>query len=256
MNKLVSILFLLAPAFVIAQDRQVLKGKAIADQLTVDFLVVKNTTANSSVEGSEDGGFTVEVAIGDVLEFSAPVFKPLYHTITARDFLEELFVVKLDPVAVMLDEVELTGLTGNLAIDSKNTNVILLNDLFDPAVINMNVVPENALGNVNFVAIFGMIKNAISKSEPPKARSKRDTPQPRPAEQKSFSKVLQESYPESFFTQTIGVPREKLGLFLNFCNLDAKRYLLDPKNEAELIDYLKKKYGQYQNQTPNQVYEN
>jgi len=256
MNKLAYLLFLLFPLATLAQDRQSLKGKAIADQLTVDFLVVKNTTASTSVEGGEGADFALEVAIGDVLEFSAPIFKPLYHTVTARDFLEELFVVRLEPMAVVLDEVQVTGLTGNLAIDSKNTRVILLNDLFDPAVINMNVVPENPLGNMNFLAIFGMIKNAISKSEPSKVRSKRDTPQPRPAEQKLFSKVLFESFPESFFTETIGVPREKLGLFLNFCNLDAKRYLLDPKNEAELIEYLKKKYTQYQNQSPNQVYEN
>lgn len=256
MSKLVIVLFLFVPVIMTAQERQKLKGKAIADQLTVDFLVVKNTTAVTSVEAGEEADFTVEAAIGDVLEFSAPIFKPLYHTVTARDFLDELFVVKLEPMAVVLDEVQVTGLTGNLAIDSKNTRVILLNNLFDPAVINMNVVSENPLGNMNFVAIFGLIKNAISPSKPSKAYSKREAPQPPRIEHKLFSKVLQESYPESFFTETIGVPKEKLGLFLNFCNLDAKRYLLDPKNEVELIDYLKKKYTQYQNQSPNQVYEN
>ncbi|ALM49682.1 hypothetical protein AMR72_12680 [Flavobacterium psychrophilum] len=255
MNKLVAILFFLLPVLVIAQERQQLKGRAISDQLTVDFLIVKNTTSNASVEGNEEGGFVIETAIGDVLEFSAPIFKPLYYTVTVRDFKEELFVVRMETKALMLDEVQVSGLTGNLAIDSKNTKVILLNGLFDPAEINKNLVPANPMGNVDFVAIFGLIKNLISSSEPTKMYSKRDAPPPPRVEHKLFSKVLQESYPESFFTETIGVPREKLGLFLNFCNAEAKRYLLDPKNEADLIAYLKKKYAQYQNQSPNQVYE-
>lgn len=256
MNKLIAIVLFLVPMAALAQDRQSLKGKAIADLLTVDFLVVKNTTANTSSEGGEEGCFTIDAAIGDVLEFSAPVFKPLYHTVTARDFLEELFVVKLETVGVVLDEVQLTGLTGNLATDSKNTNVILLNRMFDPAEINKNLATSNPLGNMDFVAIFGLVKDLLWPSKAAKAYSKRDMPQPPRVEHKLFSKIVFESFPESFFTETIGVPREKLGLFLNFCNLDAKRYLLDPKNEAELVEYLKKKYTQYQNQSPNQVYEN
>ena len=243
MNKYTLILFLILPAVVLSQDRKLLKGKAIADIMKVDELSVKNVATNTSVSVDDEGNFTIGAKIGDVLEFSSILFKAQKHTLIASDFQEELFVIRMEPLAILLDEVQLTGLTGDLAIDSKKLKTDkLFNSEFNASVINLNVVPENALGNMNFIALAGMLYNAVfpSSGDAPKK------PVYKPIEHKSFSKVLQESYPVSFFTETIGVPKERLGLFLNFCNEGAKRYLLDPKNEADLIAYLKNKYIQYQ----------
>lgn len=243
MNKYTIILFLLLPAVVLSQDRKLLKGKAIADIMTVDELTVNNITATTSVLVNDEGNFTIEAKQGDVLEFTSILFKAQKHTLTANDFKEELFVIRMEPVAILLDEVQLSGLTGNLAIDSKRIKTDkLFNSGFDASVINLNVVPDNALGNMNFIALAGMLYNAVFPSSGDTTKK----PVYKPVEHKSFSKVLQESYPLSFFTDTIGVPKERLGLFLNFCNDGAKRYLLDPKNEADLITHLKNKYIQYQ----------
>lgn len=227
---MVSIIFFLFPFILFAQERQSLKGKAIADIMLVEDLKVKNLNTNVSVVTDAEGNFTISASEGDVLEFSSPTFKTYAHTLTKTDFKEELFVVRVEPVATMLDEVVVTGLTGNLAVDSKNTKVILLNtkfkDDFDASQINMGIAGGFSL----------------------------DTPKKRPeypeVEHRLFSKILLETYPESFFTETIKVPREKLGLFLHFCDNEAKRYLLMPKNEAELIAYLKERYISFTRQSP------
>lgn len=245
MNKFILFLFTLSPAITLCQERQLLKGKVISDRIVAQNLIVKNKTVNITTVTDNEGNFTVEAGVNDVLEFSSEIFKTREHILSSRDFKEELFVVRVEPSSNMLDEVVLTGLTGNLAIDSKKTKVILLNNLFDPAEINKNVVTANPLGNLNFAALLGMAASAIL----PKPKSIEDIYKNVPAvKHKPFSKVVQENFPESFFTETVGIPREKLGLFLNFCNVEAKRYLLDPKHKEELIAYLKKKYIQYQYQ--------
>lgn len=249
MNKIISIVFILIPFLVFAQDRRLLHGKAIADVMQVEYLNVKNNTTGTSLVTDAEGNFIINARPGDVLEFSSEIFNMLTHTLTDKDFKEELFVIRVEPKSIILDEVEISGLTGMLSLDSRTTDVALLNtrfkDEFDAKVINMGL--NNYSGNMNFVAIFGMIANAIF----PVSKSSQDKPEYAKVEHKSFSKILKETYPESFFTETIKVPREKLGLFLHFCNEGAKRYLLDPKNEAELIAYLKERYVQFVNQSPN-----
>lgn len=253
MNKLLFVLFTLFPAVALCQDRQLLKGKVVADMIKADNLTVKNLTADTSTVTDAEGNFSINARVDDILEFSSIIFKTLEHTLKSKDFKEELFVVRVEPSAIILDEVQLTGLSGNLAIDSKNTKVILLNNLIESAAeINKNVHPNNPNLNMNYIAIAELIGRAIFPGSKSKASSNKDAVYRKASvEHKSFSKVLNESFPESFFTKTIGVPKEKLGLFLHFCNEDAKRYLLDPKNEDELIAYLKKKYVQYQYQTDN-----
>jgi hypothetical protein len=257
MKNLTAFVFFLLPVLLFSQQRQLLFGKAIADEAVVEFLSIKNLSTDVTVAANEQGSFSINAIQGDVLEFSSPLFKTLNHTLTANDLKEELFVVRLEPSAILLDDVELTGLTGNLMIDSKNTDVILLNEKFkgdfDASVLNLGRVVDNPGGNMNFLAIFGVLANAISPKEPKKqsGASKDNIYAKAKVEHKTFSKLLAESYPESFFTETIKVPREKLGLFLQFCNDGAKRYLLDPKNEAELIVYLKERYARFSNQNQN-----
>lgn len=243
-------LFTLSPAIALCQERQLLKGRVISDRLTAEHLVVKNKTANIITVTDNEGNFTVEAGVNDVLEFSSEVFKTLEHTLNSRDLKEELFVVRVEPSSTMLDEVVLTGLTGNLAIDSKNTKVILFNNYIESAAeINKNVHPENPNLNMNYIAIAQLIGRAIFPDSKSKTGSNKDAVYRKASvEHKPFSKVVQENFPESFFTETVGIAKEKLGLFLSFCNADAKRYLLDPKNKDELIAYLKKKYIQYQYQ--------
>lgn len=255
MKDIIAFVLFFLPTLFFAQERHIVYGKAIADEMTIEFLEVKNTTTGVAGKVNEQSSFTINAKEGDVLEFTAPAFKTLQYTLTAIDVKEELFVVRLVPSAILLDDIELSGLTGSLYIDSKNTDVVLLNekfkDDFDPSLLNLGRVVDNPSMNLNFIAVYGLLADALSSSDSKnkKGSSKDKLYANAKVEQKSFSKILQESYSESFFTEIIKVPREKLGLFLNFCNDGAKRYLLDPKNESELIAYLKERYLRFANLT-------
>lgn len=250
MNKLLIVLLLLVPAVFVGQERRLLKCKAISDEFKAVEVTVKNLNSQSTVVTDSEGDFSIEAAVGDILEFSSLTFKKHSHTIKPQDFKEELVVIRLEPVAIVLDEVNVVGMTGNLAIDSKKLAVDkLFNKDFDASVINLNVVPENPLGNMNFMAIFGLLADAVS---PPKSKPRpRDRGYHPSVYHPPFSVVVQQNYPLSFFTDTVQIPKEKLALFLHFCNQDAKRYLLEPKNEADLIAFLKSKYTLYLNQPEN-----
>ena len=250
-NTIAFVLFFL-PMLFFAQDRQIVYGKAIADEMAIEFLTVKNLTSGVAGTVNEQASFSISAKAGDEIEFSAPAFKVLKHTLTDRDIKEELFVVRLEASAILLDGVELSGLTGSLYIDSKSTEVMNVNqkfkDEFNTSLLNLGRVVDNPSMNLNVLGVFGMLADAIGPSGPKNDRKSKDKAYANAkADQKSFSKILKEVYPESFFTDIIKVPREKLALFLNFCNDGAKRYLLDPKNETELIAYLKERYTRFAN---------
>lgn len=245
-------IILLLPFLVVAQDIRKLSGVAIADQSSVDFLTVINTGRSIEVKSDDNGNFMIDAASGDVLEFSSPTFNVFTHVVSAQDFKEDLFVVRMVPSAILLDEVSLTGLTGSLAIDSKKTEVMLFSHMFDPAAINLNVVNDNPLGNLNFVAMFGMLYNTIfpaKKSYFIKDHLYKDSKSS--VQHRKFSSILMETHRETFFTDTLKIPKERLVMFLHSCNKDAKRYLLDPKNETELIEFLKSRYLVYELQYKN-----
>ncbi|MHA3788208.1 peptidase associated/transthyretin-like domain-containing protein [Flavobacterium hauense] len=254
MKNLIAITCFVLPLLGLAQDRPSLHGKAISDETTVEFLIVKNLTTNATANGNESGSFIINAKEGDVLEFSCITFTTVTHTLSAKDIKEELFVVRLVPSAILLDEIALSGLTGSLYIDSKNTDVLLLNDKFkddfDAAALNLGRVNNNPNMNLDFISILGAVAGAVySAMSPESSHSKpsggKAAYRPSSVEQISFSKILRESYPESFFTDTIKIPRERLALFLISCNDTAKRYLIDPKNEQELIAYLKERYSKF-----------
>jgi hypothetical protein len=239
MNKLLFLLMLL-PSFAPAQERQLLRGKAITDELKIESLSVYNISGETSTESNGEGDFSIYAKEADTLMFSSIGFNELRVILTAKDLKEELFVVRLESGVTMLDEVVVNKLTGSLAADSKNIKTLTINSLFDPADINKDIIIETGIGGVNFIAVFNMV---FKKKKAPVKASVYQTFMPPP--HKLFADVVRGSFPEKFFTESLKIPIEKVPLFLQFCDDGSKRYLLDPRNEFQLIEYLNAKSHEY-----------
>ncbi len=247
MNKVLALFIALLPTALLAQERQALKGKVITDIGNVGDLSVTNKAADTGAITDADGNFTLFARAGDTLQFRGEMYRPLAVVLKQADFAEAFFVVKVDPVATMLDEVVVTGLTGNLAADSKTIKTMQVNTWFDPVEINKNVLPEASFGGANWITGFSQL---FKKKKPPKRAVAYQMPE-NYVEKTLFSEVVRKSYPDSFFTETLTIPVRFIGAFLDFCEKDAKQYLQMKQNEPELLEYLKNKSAEFLKQNPD-----
>lgn len=245
-NTLLLLFALLLPSYaVFAQKppRQVLFGRVIADTLRVENLSVLNVTSNIGAITDDKGEFSLYARPTDTLFFSSITFRSVYMVLKEKDFLSSPLVIKLDVNVTVLDEVIITPnpLSGDLEKDSKGTKTRVISSGFDsgglirsdlprPTTRINNALPqtESQLTGVNFVQIFNQL-----------FKKRKKTDKQLYLKEQSFTDAVKKRYTHHFFTETLKIPHEKIGLFLNFCdNGYETSLLLDPAKEFELTDYL------------------
>ncbi len=218
-------------------DRQLLYGKVISDVLKIENISVKNRTAKKDTLTDGEGNFVISAAVNDTLRFEGALIETLDFILQPNDFKEELFVVRVMPEATMLKEVVVSGLTGNLAVDSKKTKIALISSQFDAAQINKDVVQSPG-----FIGLMTL----LTKKKPQKKRAKSVTYKP----VKSFPLTVRERFDDSYFTKTLSIPVDDIMKFLYYCNEGNLDYLLNPDSELQLLQYLNAKSAEYLKKKP------
>jgi hypothetical protein len=82
-----------------------LKGKIDGEAFNVDGVYVINLSTEKAVITSSDGYFNIAGVVGDTLLFSAVQFKRRRIVLTAKDFSDVLFFVRMEATMNQLDEV-------------------------------------------------------------------------------------------------------------------------------------------------------
>jgi hypothetical protein len=242
------------------QPRKLLHARVVADSLAVDNLTVKNTTSNISAVTDTDGKFTMYARASDTLYFSGLTFRSAYLVVSETHFLQDQLVIRLNVNVTVLDEVVITpnALSGDLLGDSKKTKTKAIASTMtmvsEEKVYNIQrnkydmnqngALPTQITGSqltgVNFVRIF---ETYFKKK---KSDKKQDRGEIYSLGAKPFTETVKERYTYFFFTETLKIPKDEIGLFLVFCDTGAvSNALLDPKKEFELTDYLVAKSREY-----------
>lgn len=251
MKKLLLVLVVLFPVLMFAQEgRKLLRGKVVADSLKVEYITVLNKNTNIKAITNDNGLFTIYAQPADTLYFSSLTFRPAMLILVDNHFTDERLTIKLDLDVTMLDEVIITTLTGNLEEDSKGIKTRIYTSDLEAKKLMQGVdvedkIPvnpafpsaERRLPGMDFVKIYDMIFK-------PKGRKKDYTKEY--LNGKTFTEVAQEKYTYYFFTETLKLKHEEIGLFLAYCdNGEESAKLLAPDKEFELTDYLIKKGEEY-----------
>lgn len=237
---LLYLFILLLPALLLAQNRQLLHGRLVADSLLVDNVSVNNITARTVAVTNNKGSFTIQARAKDTLLFSSITFHSVYRVLKDEDLLQNPLVIKVDLNVTVLDEVVVSNLS-NILKPSKEKNIVSEKSLkYDTPQLNKQVIENQVAKNGQGIDIIGVVKLFSRKRK----GIKRDTEEYRA--QKVFAVKVRNLYSDTFFTKTLKIPESDVDSFLHFCDTGANvQHLLIPQNELDLITYLTNKSTEY-----------
>ncbi|RZJ71491.1 MAG: hypothetical protein EOO45_11865 [Flavobacterium sp.] len=253
-NKLLFLFLIFLPCVVLAQkeQREILRGRVVADSLQVENISVLNVSSNIGAVTDERGNFTIYARPADTLQFTSITFRSGRIVLKKSDFLEEKFMVRLEENVTVLDEIRIIPLTGDLSRDSKKAKTLLVTSGINSGAIakdyyrnykndeNINSVwhaDGSAPSGIDFVRVFKSFFKKKKSDKPERDAYNRRLP---------FAEVAKEKFTYHFFTETLKIPKDEIGLFLTFCDNGAfAASLTDPAKEFELTDYLITKSAEY-----------
>lgn len=240
-------------------ERQILKGKVVADSLEVQSITVFNISSNIGAITDAAGVFYIKAKEKDTLFFQGLSFVSQKYILTKKDFYSEELEIKLNVKINELNEVIVSPytLTGNL---EKDMHKIKVYDLFGSVDINVvkyyeddknykapkiTTAPDHfAPGGSTFdfkamgkgigklLGIKGNLKkNVLAVMEERKLHD---------VQSKSFAEHIKERFSNHFFVATLKIKNESIASFLAFAEISSFELveLLKVENELRLIEYL------------------
>ncbi|HRE78602.1 MAG TPA: carboxypeptidase-like regulatory domain-containing protein [Flavobacterium sp.] len=257
-NKLLLFLTLLFAQFSFAQlgSREIINGQIISDSTAIDNVTVFNISSNKGAVTDKFGLFTMYARPSDTLVFSSVIFKSKKLVLNENDFKVIVLKIKLEEFINELDEVIVTPstLTGDLEKDAKNIKVTDKQSAFSSREIadmqmekdfqstQFNTAMPSDLSipyGMDFVKIGKMVGKLFTKDKPKSEPMVFTT-------NKNFQEAVKDKFTYHFFTETLGLKQEEIGLFLNYCDSDPSvRNLLAVNKEIDLIDFLISKSKKY-----------
>lgn len=210
--------------------RKSLHGQVLNDSIQVSNGYVLNLNAKTRTFISADGYFDILAKAKDTLLISSLAFRSKKIILTNENFAIPLTIVKLETYTNQLKEVIVQRkIKPNLG----NIQKIIDTPYFDDSQSSPKntTMPTLTIENgLNFIKIGEMIGKLFSKNEPRKKEINFF---------ENFKEVSIKTVTPEFFTNTLKLKEDEVGLFLIFCENDSKsKAFLKPESEFELIDFL------------------
>lgn len=227
---LIIVLTSLFSPYIMAQDRVNLKGQVLYRGSNVVNETVINTSTEEATITDEDGRYTIPVAIGDELVFTAVNYQLKIVKITEEILANKRLVVEVTEKVTELDEVVVSPENQEEFLALKNERFKKFEYETDRAteVQNISTLSDNDRieGQLNFVNIFRALFKAKDK----------DTGEPINFK---LSEVLRQVYDDEFFILDLGLASSQINAFLFYCDDKVpSQSLLKKENEFQLIDFL------------------
>lgn len=215
------------------ENRKSLHGQFINDATVVDTGYVFNLNSKKKTFISNQGFFDILAKAKDTLLMSSASFKSKKIVIKDNDFSKPLYVVRLETQTTLLKEV-IVKRKAEIKPAIGSSQRIVDTQFFDDeksSPINRTMPSDGTIENgMDFVKVYKMVSK-LFKSESAKKASL--------GPGSNFSEVVSKGIDSYFFTSTLNLKKEQIGLFLQYCENDPKsKNLLQQEDEFLLIDFL------------------
>lgn len=247
------------------KDREVLRGKIIADTLDVENITVLNKNTVIGAVTDIDGMFSIRARENDTLVFQGLSFKSRNYVVREYDMVNKSVKIKLEVKINELNEVVITpnNLTGIVEVDAKRIETFEMRlgainfddrsyeDIRDTKPINpLASEGLSPLRGINFIRIANDLFVSKEKKEEKRKRHIQTIENEKWREYvltKSFYEHLFSRYSYHFFVGNLGIAHEDVVPFIAYAEppLEQMMELLKYENEINLIEYLITKSKEY-----------
>ena len=230
MIRIVYLFLAFAAMQVVAQEnpRILLKGRLSADFSVFEGVYVINKKTEKASITDQEGYFKVQAVVGDTLLFSATQFRELKMVLTAKDFEQEMILVKMKPVVNQLDEVIVrNGINAvSMGIIPKGQRV------YTPAERRLNTA-----NNLNASANMGTMMGGSVSADPLlnwiSGRTKMLKKEVAVEKKESYLRQLENMFSDDYFISKLKIPSEYVKGF-EYYIVDNEQFVrnLKSKNNA------------------------
>jgi len=211
--------------------RMALHGFVVNDSVSVESGSVLNLNSNSRTLISEQGVFDITAKKNDTLLFLSMGFLPKKIILAEKDFAASLLIIKLNTLINPLKEVVVSKIDISLSLG--DIQKIIDKEYFDDKQSSRqsSLMPFKEIENgMDFIRIRKMIWKLFVNENPNNENL---------VDCGGFTKVVPTRINQFFFTNTLQLKEDQIGLFLIFCESDSNsKALLKPDAEIELIEFL------------------
>ena len=228
---LIALLF--APLAMAQSDyRTWLRGKILYQNTNVVAANVVNTTTQKATISDDNGEYAIEVKMDDELVFTSLQYQIRVVKITKEILQRGRLVIDVNEKVTELDEVVVTPEQHQKFLDLRAEEFKEFDYERDRSTrVENTLMRQGQLYNgLNFVNVFKALYRLVDKG---KSDEKVYSLQP--------SEVIRQLYDDTFFTEQLNIEKDKIGLFLVFCDVEIKtKELLEEKSDFEIMDFLVK----------------
>jgi len=210
--------------------RKPLRGRVVNDSVKVESGSVFNINSKTRSFISSQGLFDIMAKTNDTLLFLSFGLKSKKMVLTDKDFAVLLVTVKLNTHITPLEEVVIkkTFIKPNLG----NIQRIIDTEYFEDKQSSLDnpLMPSKIKYGMDIDRIGKMIWKSFFKENTNKGKE---------VDYGDFSDIVPKRIHSFFFTNTLKLKEDEIGLFLIYCENDPKsKALLKPESEFELIEFL------------------
>lgn len=222
--------------------RKPLHGLVENDSVKVEGGYVYNVNSKTKTFISSQGFFDILAKAKDTLLISSFGLKSKKMVLTEKDFEVLLLTVKLQTFINQLDEVVVKKIVVKPNL-GKIQNIIDTKYYDDKqsSLKNPLMPTQEIVDGMNFIRIGKMVGKLFKKEK---------TDLPQAVDYGDFSKNVTNRISLFFFTNTLKLKEDEIGLFLIYCENDNKaNALLNPVLEFQLIEFLISKNEEFKSFT-------
>ena len=210
-----------------------LHGQVINDSVKIETGIVFNINSKSGTTINSQGFFSILAKVNDTLVFSSLAFKSKKIGLNKSHFFTPFLRVKMEILAKQLIEVVVNAKKGVRPIEGGSQAIVDRYYLDDEksSPKNSTMPPDGTIENgMDFVRMYKDILKILKINNPERTDF---------ISSMSFTDVVMNKIGYAFFTNTLQLKDDEIGLFLVFCENDSKsETLIKSASEFQLMDFL------------------